>query len=90
MVVSGLWTRILPRRCGRFDFYEIVDQDGRPSFRVGRLADGQEGKYVLLDLRTGLQKHGKSLAEVLREIAYVPNSVVTRRGGSLKFPPVGD
>jgi hypothetical protein len=80
MVVSGLWTRILPRRRDGFDFYEIVGQDGRPSFRVGRLADGNGGKYMLLDLRSGLRRQGKSCAEVLRDIAYVPNSMDMRFG----------
>lgn len=80
MVVSGLWTRILPRCSQNFDFYEILGQDGRASFRVGRFADG---KYVLLDLRSGLQKRGKSIGEVLRGIAYVPNSMEPRLGARL-------
>lgn len=86
MVVSGLWTRVLPRRRDGFDFYEIVGQDGRPSFRVGRLADRIETKYVLLDLRTGLRRQGKSLAEVLRDIAYVPDSTDMRRGPDASSP----
>ena len=80
MVVSGLWTRILPQRYDSFDCYEIIGRDGRPSFRVGRFADG---KYVLLDLRSGLQKRGKSIDEVLRDIAYVPNSRESRHGARL-------
>lgn len=75
MVVSGLWSRILQRRSESFDYFEILDQNGQPSYRVGRFADG---KYVLLDLRSGLQKRGKSMAEVLRGIAYVPDSMDTR------------
>lgn len=77
MVVSGLWTRIVSRRCESFDYYEIVDQNGRPNFRVGRFSDGQ---YVLLDLRRGLRKYGASIAEVLREIAYVRESMDARLG----------
>jgi len=71
MVVSGLWTQVRPRRCASFDFYEIVDRSGRPGYRVGRLADG---KYALLNLRSGMRKSGGTMAEVLRQITYVPNT----------------
>jgi len=69
MVVSGLWVRVEARRCDSFDFYEIVDPDDRPRYRIGRFADGG---YGLLDLRSGLFQRGRSLGDLLRTIAYVP------------------
>lgn len=75
MVVSGLWTRIAARHGDEFDYYEIVDVAGRARYRAGRLADG---KYVLLDLRSGLRKSGDSLTEVLRQIVFVPSTIDSR------------
>jgi len=69
MVVTGLWGRVEARRCDSFDFYEIVDSDDRPRYRIGRFADGG---YGLLDLRSGLVQRSRSLGDLLRSIAYVP------------------
>lgn len=69
MVVSGLWARVEARQSDSFDYYEIFDDSNRPRYRVGRLDDGG---YRLLDLRSGLYQRGRSFADVLRSIAYVP------------------
>jgi len=69
MVVVGLWQKTTRRQKESFDFFEIRGQDGEPAFRIGRQAGG---RYVLLKLPTGAVIYGKSLAELLRNIAYVP------------------
>ncbi len=69
MVVVGLWHKTIRRQTETFDFFEISDQDGRPAFRVGRQTGG---RYVLLKLPTGAVSYGKTLADLLRSIAYVP------------------
>ncbi len=69
MVVVGLWQKTIRRQSGSFDFFEISGQDGSPSFRIGRQAGG---RYVLLKMPTGAVSYGKTFAELLRNIAYVP------------------
>ena len=69
MVVVGLWQKTIRRQTESFDFFEILGQDGTPSFRIGRQAGG---RYVLLKMPTGVVSHGKTFAELLRTIAYVP------------------
>lgn len=71
MVVVGLWQKTIRRQTKSFDFFEIRGQDGEPAFRIGRQAGG---RYVLLKLPTGAVSYGKTLAELLRSIAYVPES----------------
>ncbi len=69
MVVVGLWQKTIRRQTDSFDFFEILGQDGTPSFRIGRQAGG---RYVLLKLPTGAVSYGKTFTELLRTIAYVP------------------
>ena len=69
MVVVGLWHKIIRRQSGSFDFYEIHVQDGAPIFRIGRESNG---RYVLLKMPSGAVSYGKTFAELLRNIAYVP------------------
>jgi len=71
MVVVGLWQKTTRRQTESFDFFEIRGQDGEPAFRIGRQSGG---RYVLLKLPTGAVSYGKTLAELLRSIAYVPES----------------
>lgn len=69
MVVVGLWQKAIRRQSGSFDFFEIHGQDGSPTFRIGRQAGG---RYVLLKMPTGAVSYGGTFAELLRNIAYVP------------------
>lgn len=69
MVVVGLWQKTTRRNTESFDFFEICGQNGEPAFRIGRQAGG---RYALLKLPTGAVSYGKTLAELLRSIAYVP------------------
>lgn len=71
MVVVGLWQKTIRRQTESFDFFEIRGQDGEPAFRIGRQTGG---RYVLLKLPTGAMSYGKTLTELLRSIAYVPES----------------
>lgn len=71
MVVVGLWQKTIRRRTDAFDFFEIFGQDGAPAFRIGRQAGG---RYVLLKMPTGAVSQGKTFPDLLRTIAYVPES----------------
>ena len=71
MVVVGLWKNTVRRTDDDFDFFEIRGQQGQLAYRIGRVV---EGNYVLFNLMTGARKHGNSLAELLRSIAYVPRT----------------
>ena len=71
MVVVGLWKTTVRRTDESFDFFEIRGQRGQLAYRIGRTVDGG---YVLFNLMTGARKHGSSLTEVLRSVAYVPRS----------------
>lgn len=69
MVVVGLWQKTIRRQSGSFDFFEIHGQDGSPAFRIGRQSGG---RYVLLKMPTGAVTYARTFAELLRNIAYVP------------------
>ena len=71
MVVVGLWKKAVRRTDDSFDFFEITGQKGQLAYRIGRMSDGA---YIVFNLSTGVRKHGQSLKEVLRNIAYVPNA----------------
>ena len=71
MVVTGLWHSVVRREDASFDYFEINRREGRATHRVGRLSSGL---YVVFNLDTGEREYGDSLAEVLRDVAYVPTS----------------
>ena len=71
MVVVGLWKKAVRKTEESFDFFEITGQKGQLAYRIGRMSDGG---YVLFNLMTGARKHGESLKQVLRSVAYVPHS----------------
>lgn len=64
-IVMGQWHRVRRRRTEEFDFFEISRSDNVPGYRVGRLSSGT---CVAFDLRTGLRRYGRSLADVLKHI----------------------
>ena len=70
MVVVGLWKKAVRRTEESFDFFEITGQKGQLAYRIGRKNDGS---YVLFNLMTGARKHGETLKQVLRSVAYVPH-----------------
>ena len=72
MVVTGLWHSVMRRKEKSFDYFEINCREEQPAYRIGRLATGG---YVVFHLDTGARELGKSLAEVLRDVAYVPKSL---------------
>jgi hypothetical protein len=71
MVVVGLWKKAVRRTDASFDFFEITGQKGQLAYRIGRMSDGV---YILFNLGTGVRTRGESLKEVLRNVAYVPDS----------------
>jgi len=72
MVVTGLWHSVVRRKEKSFDYFEINRRGEQAAYRVGRLSTGG---YVVFHLDTGAREIGKSLAEVLRDVAYVPKSL---------------
>lgn len=72
MVVTGLWHSVARCEKKSFDYFEINRREGQPAYRVGRLSSGG---YVVFHLDTGARELGKSLSEVLRDVAYVPKSL---------------
>ena len=73
MVVFGLWEKAVRRTEEAFDFFEIRGQNGDPTFRIGRLRDGQ---YVLFTLATGVRQYGPTFGGLLSNIAFVPKRMV--------------
>ena len=71
MVVTGLWHSVVRHEESSFDYFEINRREGQPSYRVGRLSSGG---YVIFNLDTGGREFGRSLASVLRDVAYVPKT----------------
>jgi len=70
MIVVGLWKKVVRRTDDSFDFFEVTGQKGQLAYRIGRTGDGE---YVLFDLLSGARKRGKSLKQILRNVAYVPS-----------------